>query len=147
MDTDIDLGFGLEDSVALITGAGGQIGRVIVAAFLQAGCKVAALDRDKTKFDIQHERLFWFEVDTTDERQVIDAWTKVEDHFSAVPTVCVCAAALDLSFVPRHDSITTLPVEQFRRTLDVVSTLGLPLKSSDRLRLFDAERHRDIHYG
>ena len=130
MDMRIDLGFGLEDTVAIVTGAGGQIGRVILAVLLNAGCKVAALDIDKAKFSIRHERLLWLEVDTTDEQQVRDCWEKAENHFSAIPTVCICAAALDLSFVPRHDSILTLPVEQFRRTMDIVSTYGIYIQRS-----------------
>ena len=116
----MELGLDLEGTVAVITGAGGQIGQVILKAFLSAGCRVGALDIDDSKFNVQHEHLLWMKTNTTSEEQVQDAWRKTETHFSQCPTICVCAAALDLSFVPQHESMVSLPVEQFRRTLDVV---------------------------
>ncbi|KAF4996918.1 hypothetical protein FDECE_12241 [Fusarium decemcellulare] len=118
----MDLGLGLEDSVVVITGAGGQIGQVIVDAFLSAGCYVGAFDIDGSKFNRQHERLLWIAVDTSHEEAMTTAWHKVEEHFHAFPSVCVCAAAMDLSFIEHHKSITNMSVDQFRKTIDVNTT-------------------------
>lgn len=119
----MNLDLGLEDTVVVVTGAGGQIGRVIVEAFLKAGCFVGALDIDKSKFGPQHHRLLWVQADTSNEEQMVSAWKEVEAHFQCVPSVCVCAAAVDLSFLERHSSIVSMSTDQFRKTLDVVSDL------------------------
>lgn len=116
----MDLGLGLQGDVVVVTGAGGQIGQVIVEAFLSAGCFVGGFDIDKSKFVKQHQNLFWIAVDTTDEEGMIAAWKSVEERFKATPTLCVCAAAVDLSFIEHHSSITKMPTSQFRRTLDIV---------------------------
>lgn len=117
----MDLELNIKDHVAIVTGAAGQIGSVIVDAFLAAGCCVGALDIDIKKSDKTHSRLHWVQADTTDEDSMKRAWEEVSKQFyGAVPTICVAAAALDLSFVPHHQSITEMPVEQFRRTIDVV---------------------------
>jgi NAD(P)-dependent dehydrogenase (short-subunit alcohol dehydrogenase family) len=116
----MDLSLGLDDTVVIITGAGGQIGKVLVNAFLSAGCRVGAVEVTESKFNGQHDNLFWVVADTTDEIAIAQAWQKVEDHFLQLPTACICAAALDLSFIPHHQSLVSMPVEQFRKTLDVV---------------------------
>ncbi|KAI7760779.1 hypothetical protein LZL87_007991 [Fusarium oxysporum] len=118
----MDLGLGLQGDVVVVTGAGGQIGQVIVEAFLSAGCFVGGFDIDKSKFIKQHQNLFWVAVDTTDEAVMIVAWKSVEERFNATPTLCVCAAAVDLSFIKHHSSITKMPTSQFRRTLDINTT-------------------------
>ena len=119
----MDLDLGLEGSVAVITGAGGQIGQVIVDAFLAAGCLVGALDIDPSKFNKKHEDLYWIQADTTDETALQAAWTKVAERFGGTPVICVAAAGLDLSFIEHHTSIVDMSVEQFRHTLDVVSSI------------------------
>lgn len=116
----MDLELGLQDNVVVVTGAGGLIGQVIVDAFLNAGCLVGGFDINKVKFVKQHENLFWVEVDTTDETGMAAAWKSVEERFDRIPTICVCAAAVDLSFIEHHSSIINMPTSQFRRTLDVV---------------------------
>lgn len=116
----MDLGFELEGTVVIITGAGGQIGQVIVQAFLSAGCFVGGFDIDQNKFTKEHKNLLWVLVDTTDEEAMSSAWEKVEHHFQSLPTVCISAAAMDLSFLEQHSSIVTMPTKQFRKTLEVV---------------------------
>ncbi|KAF5971113.1 short-chain dehydrogenase reductase sdr [Fusarium coicis] len=118
----MDLGLSLQGDAVVVTGAGGQIGQVIVEAFLSAGCFVGGFDIDKSKFIKQYENLFWVAVDTTDEDGIIAAWKSVEERFNATPTVCVCAAAVDLSFIEHHSSITKMPTSQFRKTLDINTT-------------------------
>lgn len=117
MDIELDLG----GSVAIVTGAAGQIGSVITDAFLSAGCFVGAFDIDINKSKKSHERLHWIQVDTTNESDVKRAWEEVTNKFQGVvPTVCVAAAALDLSYIKHYRSITRMPVEQFRNTIEIV---------------------------
>ncbi|KAF5968928.1 hypothetical protein FBULB1_10494 [Fusarium bulbicola] len=118
----MDLGLGLQGDVVVVTGAVGQIGQVIVEAFLSAGCFVGGFDMDKSKFVKEHDNVFWVAVDTTDEEDMNVAWKSVEERFNATPTLCVCAAAVDLSFIEHHSSITKMPTSQFRRTLDINTT-------------------------
>lgn len=117
----MDLNLKLEGTVAIVTGAAGQIGSVISDAFLAAGCFVGALDIDINKSKRVHERLHWVEVDTTNESDMRKAWNEVMTVFrGTVPTVCVAAAALDLSYIKHHQSITKMPIEQFRKTIEIV---------------------------
>lgn len=119
----MDVGLGLEGCLAVVTGSSGHIGKAIVGAFLAAGCYVVGLDRKPHTRLEQHERFTSIEVDITDEHAVSDAWDKIGKHFSGEsPTICVCAAGLDLSYIDHHQSVADMPVEQFRKTLDVNTT-------------------------
>ncbi|KAK5937002.1 hypothetical protein PMZ80_010751 [Knufia obscura] len=119
----MDISFGLDGCLVVVTGASGHIGKVIVDAFLEAGCCVVGLDIKVQSSPKQHERLRWIEVDITSESVVRNAWSEAQRHFNGrVPTVCVCAAGLDLSYIDHHQSVADMPVEQFRRTLDVNTT-------------------------
>lgn len=119
----MNVGYALEKEVVVVTGAGGQIGRCIVQAFLAAGCYVLGVDIDSRKFrQFTDARLHWVGADITKPGEVENAWTEAEKEFGATPGICIAAAGLDLSFIPHHNSICDMPVEQFRKTLDVVST-------------------------
>ena len=111
----MDLGLDLEGTVVILTGAAGQIGQLIVEGSFSAGCYVGAFDIDPTKFSKEHESLMWVQVDMCDEQAMDDAWKRATIHFSSIPTVCVCAAAIDSSFLEHHQSIVNMPVKQFRR--------------------------------
>lgn len=118
-----DLSLGLEGSVAIVTGAAGQIGRVIVDALLTAGCHVGAFDINPPSDLTYRERLMWTRVDITDGESVRSAWSGVTRRSGGhVPTICICAAGLDLSFIDHHQSAADMSVAQFRRTLDVNTT-------------------------
>lgn len=116
----MDLSLSLEDSLVVITGAAGQIGQVLVNAFLSAGCIVGGFDKTLSPNLPNHPRLYWHQVDITDEFAMIAAFDFFSRKFgNQVPTICVCAAGLDLSFLPECRSIIDMPVEDFRRTIDV----------------------------
>lgn len=118
-----DLSLSLEDSVAIVTGAAGQIGSVIVDALLAAGCYVGAFDINPPADSTPRQRLMWTRVDITDEESVRTAWSGVARRSGGrVPTICICAAGLDLSFIDHHQSAADMSVSQFRRTLDVNTT-------------------------
>ena len=119
----MNVGLGLEGHLVLITGASAHIGQIIVDAFIAAGCYVAGLDIKSHSAAKQHARLHWIKVDITSESSVRDAWREAQRHFDdKIPTICVCAAGLDLSYIDHHRSIADMPVEQFRKTLDVNTT-------------------------
>lgn len=116
----MDIGYGLENEVVVVTGAGGQIGQHIVQAFLAAGCFVAGFDINSTKFkDYGTTKLQWFLVNITNEEHMRQAWSEVTMKFGKQPGICIAAAGLDLSFIDHHTSICDMPVEQFRSTLEV----------------------------
>lgn len=117
-----DLSLGLEGSCAIVTGATGQIGQVIVDALLAAGCHVGGIDI-KLPVDLRsHKRLHWYQTDVTDESRMRNVWLDFRDRYGGPPSICICAAGLDLSFIEHHESVMTMPVEQFRRTMDVNTT-------------------------
>lgn len=74
-----DARFRLDSKIVVITGAAGILGQGAVAAFLDAGARVCALDR--TDADLArlgaHERLFTIAADVTDPRSVRAAADRV----------------------------------------------------------------------
>jgi NAD(P)-dependent dehydrogenase (short-subunit alcohol dehydrogenase family) len=117
----MDLSLGLEGTHVLITGGAGYIGRTVVDAFLSAGAKVTSLDIAK----FQHppslstsENFLELNADTTSQSSLETAWLHANTKFGPVET-CVALAAMDMSVLPHHESAIDLPIEQFRRTLEV----------------------------
>jgi len=105
--------------VALVTGAGSGIGRASVARLLQAGWKVAAVDRDGTALaslaaDIaKPRRLFTQALDVTNEPAAEKAIAMPGEAFSRIDGVVNSAGiAAD---IPALET----PVEFFRKVLDV----------------------------
>ncbi|HKD57749.1 MAG TPA: SDR family oxidoreductase [Hyphomicrobiaceae bacterium] len=105
--------------VALVTGAGSGIGRASVARLLQAGWKVAAVDRDGTALaslaaDIaKPRRLFTQALDVTNEPAAEKAIAMAGEAFSRIDGVVNSAGiAAD---IPALET----PVEFFRKVLDV----------------------------
>ena len=111
----MDLNLGLEETHVVVTGAGGYVGTVVVQAFLSAGARVSAFEMDQTKMKLRHERLKWQQVDITSEKEMETAFTQAEDEWGLVQT-CVALAGLDLSYLPHHETLCDLPLEQWQRT-------------------------------
>ena len=114
----LDIGLDFKGTHVLITGGAGYIGSAVVSAFLQLGASVTVLDIAPHKLKIVHDRLLIIQTDTTSEAAITTAFEKASAAFG-VPTVCVALAALDLSVLPHHESLTEMPYEQWRRTMQV----------------------------
>ncbi|KAG7009691.1 hypothetical protein G7Y79_00002g008060 [Physcia stellaris] len=106
----LDLGLDFTGTHVLITGGAGYIGSAVVSAFPQLSASVSVLDLSPQKLKIEHERLQIFQTDISSEEALADAFEKASAAFG-VPTVCIALAALDLSVLPHHDSLTEMPLE------------------------------------
>ena len=121
--------FSLDGDIAVVTGALGRLGPVWVEALLDAGARVAALDLPGAQVSepflalnsrVSEDRLCRVDCDITDRSAIEEADARVEALFGS-PTVLVNNAGIDQppdSYETRH-SIETLPVEFFRRMVDV----------------------------
>ncbi|KAJ9602001.1 hypothetical protein H2200_013560 [Cladophialophora chaetospira] len=116
-DISFDVALGLESTHALITGASGAIGSVIVKAFLSAGAHVSAFDIAKPQEPIAHKRLQLYQVDITDEDALENAVETARGKFGLI-TTCVLAAGVDLSYC-QHHSLVDMPLQEWRRILNV----------------------------
>lgn len=121
--------FSLAGTVAVVTGAHGRLGPVFIDALLDAGARVAGLDRPgsapsaaftalRQRFDEQRLRVF--DCDITDRAAVEAACDRVRTEMG-VPTVLVNNAGIDQppdSGTSRF-MIEDMPVDMFRRMVDV----------------------------
>ncbi|KAF7122792.1 hypothetical protein CNMCM5793_000902 [Aspergillus hiratsukae] len=116
----IDIGFGLEGTHVLVTGAAGFIGSKTVAAFLAAGAHVTALDINEKKLSAlgDHPNLYKDIADITSEEQLEATFDRAQTRFGVI-ACCVALASLDFSVLQHHTSICDMDVEQFRRTMRV----------------------------
>ncbi|KAI4201343.1 MAG: hypothetical protein LQ346_002191 [Caloplaca aetnensis] len=114
---DLDLGLKLERTHVVVTGGSGYIGSATVKAFLSAGAYVTVFDLvpPKEKSTLDHLHLKYREVDISNEEQLANAFEAARRDFGVVQC-CVALASLDLSALQHHESITDMPVEQWRRT-------------------------------
>jgi hypothetical protein len=119
---EMDISLGLEDTHVLVTGGAGLIGTVVVKAFIAAGAKVSSLDISYTKDQdppaSDSDNPLTLHADTTDEQSLFSAFELAYLKNGPIQ-VCVALAALDLSALPHHASAADMPLEQFRRTIDV----------------------------
>jgi len=118
----MDLSFHLEGTHVLVTGGAGHIGRTVVDAFISAGAKVTSLDiagsAPRTMPSWTTENVLELRADTTNQEGLEEAWKHAVGKFGPVQT-CVALAALDLSVLNHFETAADLPIEQFRRTLEV----------------------------
>lgn len=96
----------LQDRVALVTGAAGDIGMAIARRFAAAGARVALVDR---KAALPKE-FFGMECDLADSAQVKDAVDRTARHFGAL-NIIVNNAAAD---TPKL-KVADLPLEDWQR--------------------------------
>jgi NAD(P)-dependent dehydrogenase (short-subunit alcohol dehydrogenase family) len=115
--TDIDLNFGLDGKVAVITGGASGIGAAIADAYATKGAHVVVLDlileRDDERIKRLGENSAAFRCDVTDEASVGEAVAQVHDRYGQIDVlvnsagVVLLAPAEDLSLAAWN---TTLAV-------------------------------------
>ena len=114
------------DRVALVTGAGGNIGRSIVRMLAAHGVKVAAADIRKP--DV--ERLFPdelgsgaamrpYEMDVTDDASVAAAVSAAIDDFGHIDIMVNNAGVWEHRGTPGCHRFETVPPDEWRRLLDI----------------------------
>lgn len=103
----------LAHKAALVTGAGGGIGRATVAALVREGCAVAATDLAAPRGTDAPLELA---LDVTDD----EAWARAVEHvlrtFGSLDVLVQCAGVLDSAPVPHAQ------VSQWQHVLDVDAT-------------------------
>lgn len=115
----MDLSLDLEGTHVLITGGKGQIGRTVVQAFISAGAKVSSLDiAYGEEIACPTPNLQEVHADISSEQSFNTAWSSATRSFGPVQT-CIALGALDMSVLPHYDTAADVPLEQFRRTLEV----------------------------
>ncbi|KAL8873285.1 MAG: hypothetical protein Q9174_001231 [Haloplaca sp. 1 TL-2023] len=118
MDDGCDLSYRLERTHVVVTGGSGYIGSATVKAFLHAGAYVTVFDINRPKYPLHNIHLKFHEVDISNEEQLLNAFEAARRDFGPVQC-CVALASLDLSALVHHESMTDMPVEQWRRTFQV----------------------------
>ena len=88
-----------------------EIGSAVVSASLKLGALISILDLAPQKPNIVHEKFQIFQTNTSSEEVVADAFENVFTIFRTL-TVYVALAALNLSVLPHHESLTEMPLEQ-----------------------------------
>lgn len=117
----MDLSLHLEGTHVLLTGGAGHIGRITINAFLSAGAKVTSLDIAPPPPPPElatNDNFLGLQTDISTQESVETVWKQAVAKFGPVET-CVALAALDLSVLPHFTTAADLPLEQFRRTLEV----------------------------
>lgn len=137
-----DLSLGLSGTHVVVTGGAGYIGSAIVKAFLAAGAVVTAFDINSEKIAAfpKHSNLHWIGVDITSEEALESAFQTAMQERGTVQ-VCVALASIDYSYLPHHESLADMPIEQWQRTMKV-NVEGTFLTARTWLRYI--KQHADI---
>jgi NAD(P)-dependent dehydrogenase (short-subunit alcohol dehydrogenase family) len=111
---------GTTNPVAIVTGAGQGIGRVIVAHLLRNGYRVGAFERDAEALgelisEHASDALKGYEVDVGDESSVRDAIDATASHFGSLDALVNNAGVSD----PYNPSVECIELEAWERTLRV----------------------------
>jgi len=115
--------FRLDGSVALVTGALGNLGPVWVGALAGAGATVVGIDvgpPDELELAESNATVLYEQADVTDRAGLEEVRNRVEAEVGA-PTVLVNNAGIDQppGSGARTSLIEDVPLEDFKRTLDV----------------------------
>jgi len=111
----------LQDRVALITGAAGDLGAAIAARFFEAGARLALIDVDAAQLKARckrelgaSERVLVLPCDVSDPEQTRTAVDTAARHFGALNILVNNAAAESV-----RTPVADVSVEEWRRTLEV----------------------------
>lgn len=111
----------LQDRVALITGAAGDLGAAIAARFLEAGARLALIDIDAAQLKARRarelgasDRVLVLACNVADPDQTRTAVDETVRHFGALNILVNNAATESV-----RTTVADVSVEEWRRTLDV----------------------------
>lgn len=112
----MDLSLNLNNTNVIITGGSGFIGSAVVTAFLSAGARVTSLDlRPPQPQALAHDHFHHIRCDIASEENLAEAFNCASINFGPI-ACCVALAGLDYSFIPHHESLADMDVEQWRKT-------------------------------
>ena len=93
--------FNLKDTLAIITGGAGLLGRQHTEALLDAGSSVIVLDNSSKNIKSletslgSHNNLHTFKIDITDEKALLKLKNTIKKRFHNYPSVLINNAAID----------------------------------------------------
>jgi NAD(P)-dependent dehydrogenase (short-subunit alcohol dehydrogenase family) len=92
--------------VVVVTGASGALGKVVAAAALGQGARVAGIDHAKSQTDVGDKRIELGGVDLTDVAQAKQAMATVVGHFGKIDALINIAGGFAFETVADGDSTT-----------------------------------------
>lgn len=102
--------FDLDNQIVIITGGNGQIGQEFSRILIEYGAKVVIFDlKIDQNFLTKYKRLYYYNVDITNRKQIQDALVQVKKDVG-IPTALINNAALD--FPPNSTDDITGPFEK-----------------------------------
>lgn len=112
--------FQLQGKVAVLTGAAGIIGTEVVKAFLDAGARVFAIDRDQTLLDgrlgASHDALRTCRADVSDRKSLEAAFTALQESWGVPHALVNNAATKSENF---FEPFETFPVADWNEVMAV----------------------------
>jgi NAD(P)-dependent dehydrogenase (short-subunit alcohol dehydrogenase family) len=103
--------FGLQDKVVVVTGANGQLGREICAAFLRAGAKTVGLDVQAVPAALPAEN--YYQLDVTQKKAINEVFAAIAKKFGAFDVL------INNAGVSTFEPFETRPEEKFDWVMDV----------------------------
>ena len=105
----------LQDKVALVTGAGGTMGRAVVQALIEDGCRVAMIDLKRasmSELESQHgERVIALSCDIGDPNAVREAHARIDPAFGSIDILVNNAGILS------NNKLEATSVEEWHRVM------------------------------
>jgi 2-dehydro-3-deoxy-D-gluconate 5-dehydrogenase len=140
--------FSLEGNVAVVTGAGGGIGRAAAVALAEAGADLALVGRNVEKLETTAaavektgRRALVVEADVTDEVQVTSACDRVTKEFSRVDVLFNNAG------ITSPKLLADMPLDEWRRINDVNVTGAFLCSRAFAAPMIKGQHGRIINMG
>lgn len=109
----------IQNTVALVTGAGSGMGRATAKMLAEAGARVAVLDIHSAEIEILAKEIdgFAIQCDVSDSLKLGNAFIDLEERFGT-PRICInCAGVASGHLIVGKEG--PIPLEDFRRVIDI----------------------------